>query len=171
MTMARSRNRLRPIDSRKHVIDNQGGLPIATKTDVPIAVAVDSPVLANTTECRTGCKITSLFLNIIVAATSTAALANAYMMIYKNPGTNIFIAQRPNANSVGASNFKKQVFHQEMVMTEKNTTAIPSTLFKGVLKVPRHFQRMGYDDRIEVQLFSPGVTFDYCVQAIYKDYT
>ncbi len=171
MVFSRRRQSLRPINSRKHIKDEQGALVGGTPTVVVIATTVDSPVLTNPEEVRTGAKIMSLFLNIQVAASQTSALANVYMMIYKNPGGNIFSAQIPNANAVGVSDFKKMVFHQEMIMTEKNTTAIPRTLFKGVLKVPRHFQRFGYDDDLVVQLFSPGITFDYCLQAIYKDYT
>ncbi len=169
--MPRFRQSLRPINSRKHVIDVQGGLVAAAQSEVVIADSVDNPVLANVAECRTGSKVNSLFLNIQVASTGAGALANVYMYIYKNPGTNIFVAQRPNANAVGISDFKKQIFHQEMIMTEKDTTGIPRTLFKGVLKVPKHFSRMGYDDQIAVALFAPGVNYDFCVQCIYKDYS
>ncbi len=172
MKMARFRRQLlRPINSRKHVIDNQGGLVAGAKTTVALADTVDSPVLANPADVRTGCKINSIFLNVQVSATQTSALANVYMIVYKNPGNNIAIGNVPDGNVVGVSDFKKLVFHQEMIMTEKNTTAIPRTLFKGVLKLPRHMQRFGYDDILVVQLFSPGVTFDYCLQCIYKDYT
>ncbi len=169
--MVRSFQRnLRPIDSRKHIIDVQAGLVAAAPTTVTIAKAVNDPALAQVTEVHPGSRVNSIFLNIQVAATGSGALANVYMMIYKNPGANILAAQIPNANAVGPSDFKKQVFHQEMVMTEKNTTAIARTLFRGVIKVPRVYQRMGYNDLIEVQLFAPGVTFEACLQAIYKDY-
>ncbi len=168
--MPRFRTRLRPVNSRKHIVDRQGGIPIATQTREQVAQAVDSPVLANADEVATASTINSIFLNIQVAATSTAALANMYMYIWKNPGSNIAVAQVPNANVVGTSDLKKLVFHQEMTMTEKNTTAIPRTLFKGVLKLPRHMRRFGYNDELNIELFSPGVTMDYCIQCIYKEY-
>ncbi len=116
-----------------------------------------------------GSKINGVFLNLQVAATGTASIANVYMMIYSNPGNNITIGNTPNANAVGTSDFKKQVFHQEMQMTEKNTTAIPRTLFKGVLKLPKKFLRQGQNDTLNIALFAPGVTFDYCLQCIYKE--
>ncbi len=170
MKMARFQNRLRPVDSRKHVIDVQGVLVAAAVTTVVIADTVDSPVLATADQVRTGSRINSIFLNVQVAATGTAALANVYMILVKNAGNNLGAAI-PAPNAVGTSDAKKYVIHQEMIMTEKNTTAIPRTLFKGVLKLPRHYQRFGYDDRLQVQLLAPGVNFDFCVQAIYKDYT
>ncbi len=151
-------------------MDVQGGLPINTQTRVVLATTVDAPVLATKDEVGTACTINSIFLNVQFYATSTAALSNIYMYVWKNPGSNIAVAQVPNGNQVGASDMKKLVFHQEMSMSEKNTTAIPRTLFKGVLKLPRHMRRFGYNDELILELFSPGVTHDFCVQCIYKEY-
>ncbi len=91
------------------------------------------------------------------------------MMVYGNPGNNIPFSNIPNPNVVGTSDFKKMVFHQEMIMTEKNTTAFPRTLFRGVIKVPRKFQRIGTNDNIKLAFFSPGVNYDLCFQCIYKE--
>ncbi len=168
--MPRMRPYLRPVNSRKHVVDNQGGLVADTNTVIDIAETVDSPALADVDNVATASTIRSIFLNIQVAATATAALANVYMYIFKNPGNAISIGAFPKGNVVGSSDLKKLIFHQEMIMTEKNTTAIPRTMFKGVLKLPKHMQRFGYDDHLAVMLYSPGITFDYCVQCIYKEY-
>lgn len=161
---------LHPVNTIKHIIDNQGGLIAGTQAFVTIAKGVDAPVLgANPDHCLVGSHVRSIFLNIQVAASSTGALANVYMIIYGNPAGNIPVADIPDGNVTGTSDFKKQIFHTEMIMTEKNTTAIPRTLFKGVLKIPRKFQRMGQADNIQISLFSPGVTWDYCVESIYKE--
>ncbi len=170
MTMPRFNRALRPINARKHIVDIQGGLPINTKTSHDLITVVDAPVVANVTECKVGAKVNSIFLNVQFAATSTAALANIYMFLWKNSGDNIAIAQVPNGNVTGTSDLKQLIFHTEMSMSEKNTTAIPRTLFKGVLKIPRHFQRCGQNDTIRIELYSPGVTHDYCIECIYKEY-
>ncbi len=159
--------RLRPVNSIKHVVDRQGGLPIDTKTDEDVIVAKDSPSLAAVTEVTVGSTVNAIFLNIQVAATSTAALANVYMYVMKNPGGNLTTVK---ANVVGAADIKKFVLHQEMIMTEKNTTAIPRTLFKGVIRIPPRLKRFGTNDKLVISFLSPGVTFDYCVQCIYKEF-
>ncbi len=164
--MARFRKYLHPVNSKKHVIDNQGGLVAGTQAIVELVEGVDAPVLASTEQVAVGSYVRSMFLNVQVAATGTAALSNVYMIVYKNPSNGL---TPPNANAVGASDVKKIVFHQEMIMTEKNTTAIPRTLFKGVLKLPRHMQRMGQDDSVLIALLAPGVNYDYCIQCIYKE--
>ncbi len=166
----RRRNYLRPVNTLKHVIDNQGGLIGGTQAFVDIVTGKDNPVFASNPEaCSIGSHVRSIFLNIQVAATGTASLANVYFYIYGNPGGNIGTGQVPNGNVVGTSEFRKMVFHQEMMMTEKNTTAFPRTLFRGVIKIPRKFNRIGADDKITIALFSPGVNYDYCFQCIYKE--
>ncbi len=166
----RRQSQIRPVHSIKHIVDAQRGVAIATKDDVVIALAVDAPVLADVENVETGSRINSIFLNVQVAASSTAALANIYFIIYKNPGSNIAAGSIPNANATGSNDFKKQIFHTEMIMTEKNTTAFARTMFKGVILIPRHMRAMRVSDKIEIQFFSPGVTFDVCTECIYKEY-
>ncbi len=156
-----------PIVARKHIVDQQGGLVAGTPTFVNLVKGVDNPVVTNVIDCQVSSRVNSIFLNVQVASSNTASLANVYMIVFGNPSTAITM---PNANVTGASDHKKQIFHTEMIMTEKNTTAVPRTLFKGVLMIPKHFRRIGQDDTIAIQLFSPGNTFDFCVECIYKEY-
>ncbi len=157
---------LRPVNTRKHVVDQQGGLTAGTQSFVTLVDVVDAPVLASVAQVIVGSSVKSFFLNVQVATIGTAALANVYLIVFKNPSNALSL---PNGNVVGASDVKKFIFHQEMLMVEKNTTGIPRTLFKGVLKVPRHMQRSGQDDTIGIGLFAPGVDFEFCVQSIYKE--
>ncbi len=167
--MPRRFNRsLHPVHSIKHVVNEQGALVGGTQTLSSLVDSVDAPVLAQSDEVETGSTINWIFLNVQCATTSTSSLANIYMYVHKNPGNNI--TPVPNGNVTGTSDYKKHILHHEMLMVEKNTTGIPRTLFKGVIKLPRGMRRMGTDDLIGIALFSPGVTFEYCFQAIYKEY-
>ncbi len=160
---------MRPINSIKHVVDEQGALALGVQSFVILADGVDVYALADDDGVPTGSRINSIFLNVQVSANSSAALGNIYMYIYKNPGTNI--ATFPNGNVVGVSDQKKLIFHQEMIMVEQATAGIPRTLFKGVIRLPKHFRRWGADDQMAVALFSPGINADFCVQCIYKHYS
>ncbi len=162
------RSSIRPVNSRKNVKDQQGGLAIGTQTTVALADAVDAPTLASPVSVATGSVINGFFLNVQVRATTEAALPNAYMAVAKNTGNNLTF---PDANAVGVDDNKRFVIHQEMAMLSGSTEpSIPITLFKGVIKVPKHMRRMGPDDQWQCLLFSPGVTADFCVQCIYKWY-
>ncbi len=163
----RSRNSLRPVNRIKHVFDEQGGIVAGTQVLVRILRTVDTPTLANTDDVETGSTVNGIFLNVEVVATSSAALPNIYMMVFKNPGGTF---TPPNANAVGVSDLKKYSIHQEMVMLQEQTGSNPRTLFKGVIVIPRGYRRNGPGDLIQVALFAPGNAMSYCVQAHYKEF-
>ncbi len=162
-----SRNNLRPINRIKHVIDKQGGLVIGASTDVILIDTTDTPTLAVDSSVETGSRVNGIFLKVEVNATTSAALANCYMMVYKNPGSNLTF---PDPNVIGTSDVKKYVFHQEMVMFQQQDGSNPRTLFAGVIPIPGLYRRNGPDDTIRVRLFSPGVTCNFCVQCHYKEF-
>ncbi len=89
------------------------------------------------------------------------------MTIMKNPSNALPV---PVANLIGTSDVKKQIIHQEMVMMQQVAEGNPRTLFKGVIRIPRHYQRMGQDDTLLLNLLAPGVNAFFCVQCIYKEF-
>ncbi len=160
-------NYLRPVNRIKHVFDNQFAVALGVNEDNTIAFASDTPDLAQSNEVETGAVIRSIFLSLEVVNTGvTGVLANCYMMIFKNPGGNLTF---PNPNVVGINDNKRYVFHQEMIMLQMVDNSNPRTLFKGVLKIPRHLQRFGPNDTLIVRVFSPGVEITGCIQAHYKE--
>ncbi len=163
----RSRNNLRPIARIKHVIDTQGGSLLGVVLNIVLINTKDLPVIANTSDVLTGSTVNGIYLKVEVSASSAGALANAYMMVYKNPGNDLTF---PNPNIVGTSDKKKFVIHQEMVMLEQTTGGNPRTLFNGVIAIPRGYRRNGPNDRLELDVFSPGVDMNVCVQCHYKEF-
>ncbi len=160
---------LRPVNRIKHVRDSQGATAGGTQVLESIAVATDTPVLANTFDVETGSTIRGFFLHVEVVNTEATqgVLPNAYLALAKNPGNNITF---PNANVIGSNDNKRFVFHQEMVMLQKQSGSNPRVLFHGVIVVPKSYQRMAPNDRINIMIFSPGVDIDFCWQAHYKEF-
>ncbi len=167
--MARSRNQLqlRPINRIKHVIDLQGGILLGVQTTLDIAQASDTPVRGTPDLVETGSRINGIYLDVEVYATSTGALSNIYLTVFKNPSNQLAVIA---ANAVGISDQKKFVIHQEMVMVQRNINGNPRTLFKGVIALPKHYRRMGPSDRLQIALLAPGINFDFCVQCHYKEF-
>ncbi len=163
----RSGLRLRPINRIKHVVDRQSAITPGNSEVTNLANAVDAPVLANNSEVETGSTINGIFLVVECYATSSAALANVYITIAKNPGGNVTI---PPANAVGTSDNKRFVIHQEMVMLQRVTNSNPRTVFKGVIALPRGYRRFAPDDRLQLEILAPGVSVDYCLQSHYKEF-
>ena len=163
---------LRPVHRIKHVIDTQLGLTVGVVSDQILATTKDAPVLANVTEVETGSKINGIYLKVEANATSSAALANLYLIVYKNPGGNILT---PVPNTVGSNDNKRFVIHQEMVMLQKEPTADslggnPRTVFNGVIVIPRGYRRFAPNDLLNVAFLAPGVTVDLCFQCHYKEF-
>ncbi len=158
---------LRPVNRIKHVVDNQFIVALNTNEDTTLVFASDTPDLATAAEVETGAVVRSIFLTIEVVNTgATGVLANCYFMIFKNPGGNLTF---PKPNVVGTDDNKRYVFHQEMLMLQMVDNSNPRTLFKGVLKIPRHLQRFGPNDTLIARILAPGVEISGCIQVHYKE--
>ncbi len=165
---------LRPIVTIKHVIDTSGVLTLAVQSVTDLVETKDTPS-SFTNEVETGCKVRAVYLRVeAIGVTAAAGVDQIYMYVFKNPGNRMIL---PNADAVGASDVKKYVIHQEMLMLSPfetgGTTSFPRTLFKGVVLIPRGYQRCGTEDRIQVVLqHSTGEssqTSRFCIQSIYKE--
>ncbi len=154
-------------------MDTQQALPVNALLQIQVARAVDAPSLANPEEVITGSVINGFYATVETVSTETGAgkITNLYAYWAKNPGGNLTF---PNGNAVGASDNKKYVFHQEMVMVQANSTAngVPRNVFKGVIAIPKHMRRMGPNDKIELYYFIPstGVAVNICAQHHYKEF-
>jgi len=168
---------IRPVNSVKHVVDvvtNALGTLIAT---VDLARVVDSPVFTAVDQIHVGSAIKAIFLNIqaITIVTVSTGKPSLYMYVLKNPANEINTTNM-NPDQVGSNQRRKFVIHQEMLMLSKNSADnFPRTLFKGVVRIPQRYQRMGIDDRLQVvlgwsQSVDGGATADICLQSIYKEF-
>ncbi len=161
---------LRPVQRLKHVTDQQNTLAKATDLPLSVIIAKDAPVLATEEEVQTGSTVHGIFLRAIVASNEalvSGAVPNVYMIVFKNPGNNLTL---PASNAVGADDNKRYVIHQEMVMIENRISGIPTTIFNGVIKIPKGYKRFGPNDRLQVQFLSPAINITVCLQCIYKEF-
>ncbi len=173
MAMARYRSRmaLRPINRIKHVVDQSAVLAKATDFEMTIALATDTPALGVTSAVETGAKINGVYLRFETAsndAIDLGAIPNFYFLVAKNPGGNVTI---PSPFSVGVSDNKRFVIHQEMAMIEnKGQGANPRTIFNGVIVIPKGMRRMGPNDQLLVKVQCPQLDTVVCMQAHYKEF-
>ncbi len=159
---------IRPVHRIKHVIDKQFATALGVVNTTNLIRGVDAPTLANTEQVETGSKVNGIYLKVEVVNTGTAGvLANAYMLVAKNPGDNLTI---PEPNVVGADDNKKFIIHQEMVMLQMVDNSNPRTLFNGVIVIPRGYRRFSVNDTLELKIFSPGVELNACLQCHYKEF-
>jgi len=163
----RRRQNLRPVNRIKHVIDKQFGVVLGTTNFQTLVLASDTPDLATTVEVQTGSTVNAIYLKVEVYGTTSAALSNVYMLVRKNPGGNLATIA---PNTVGQSDDKRYVIHQEMVMLQRVTNSNPRTLFNGVIVLPRGYRRFGPNDVLQLVMLAPGVDIDVCFQCHYKEF-
>ncbi len=159
---------LHPIQRIKHIIDAEGAVT-STQSVTPLAVANDNPALSSVTQVLTGSKVNGIYLHVEVSHTSGVGRPNIYLAVIKDPAG--LLTTISNINSMGDSNQKKFVIHQEMIMQSGDAgNGLPRPIFNGVIKIPKHMQRFAPSDRLVLVLLSPTVTSDFCMQCHYKEF-
>ncbi len=169
MPRFRRRQSLRPINRIKHVVD-LFGTPTAGVTVPNIIIqATDTPTLAATIGVETGSTVNAIYLKVEVSSTESdpGAIPNVYMLVGKNPGANITL---PAPTATGASDNKRFIIHQEMIMLNNLAGGNPRVLFNGVIVIPKGMRRFGPKDELTVNVRSTSVNFAYCLQCHYKEF-
>ncbi len=159
---------LRPVNRIKHVVDRQSAVIAGTEESTFLAVTKDNPALADTADVATGCTINAIYLKLEANSTTSGALANFYMIVFKNPGGSLGAGPAPN--QVGADDNKRFVIHQEMIMFQQQNNSNPRTVFNGVIRIPRGYRRFGPNDLLTMRVLGPGTNVNYCVQCHYKEF-
>ncbi len=168
--MARFNPSTRPIHRIKHVVDAEGGTVAGTTTVVDLINTVDAPTIGSVNECETGSKVNGIYLKVEILHASGAGRSNAYLSIFKNPGSNLN-GPRPDPNATGGSDAKSYVIHQEMIMMNGDAgNGQPRVLFNGVIKIPKGYIRNGPSDKLQCLILTPTVVGDWCLQCHYKEF-
>ncbi len=131
-----------------------------------IAIAVDNPVLATSTDVAFGCVIKAVWMSIDVCGlASTGVLQTHSFYLMKNPGNNL---TPPNPRTEGSSNEKKFIFKTWNAMTMRNQDGNTPYHWEGWIRIPRKYQRMGADDVIELNTIATTGAGHISIMAIYK---
>ncbi len=175
MSMRGSRRalRLRPVNSVKHIVETNGLVTAALQSVTDVINTVDAPIFTNTVNNHVGSNVRAIYLRVEVAGrTAAGGIPNIYMAVMKNPANEISI---PNLDVIGGTDKRKFFIHQEMIMLNAlSDGSFPRTMFKGVILIPRHYQRNGIDDKLQVILQHRSgeatQSTDFCIECIYKEF-
>ncbi len=163
---------MRPvIDTIKNVVNQIDGITSGADFERDIAVAKDSPVTSTTSDVKRGSKIFKIWLEFWVYSSAELAVgvSNAVdLYIWKNPGNNL---TPPTPTSQGSSNEKKYIFKSWKGLIGARTQGSQPYTWKGWIKIPRVYQRMGTDDTISLVSRAIGSNAVVCMIAVYKWYS
>ena len=169
---------LRPINQLKHVVDTSGVTSLALPSTTELAVQVDLPSTTAVNQVHVGSAVKAIFLNVqINGSIIYSGIPRVYFLVYKNPGNQVPV---PDPSNIGISPRRKFVIHQEMMMVDpvgpaaSSPSSFPRTMFKGVILIPKRYQRFGDGDKltfvIQNALGETNGQTDWCVQCIYKEF-
>lgn len=162
--MARMRRalRLRPVNTVKNIIDNTSlGIAAATNTTVNLVTCVNA-YAGGAGQVPIGAKVRSIYL--FVQGQCDAANGNIDWYISKNPANQM---TKPTPGATTGHPFRRFIFHEEKGLPGDYSTGAGPLTFKGVIRIPPRFCRMGEDDRIDV-VFRGLNQYSFCLKAIYK---
>ncbi len=155
------------INSNKNMVNISNASVANTLITFDIADTQDSATLAVADDVQRGCKIFRVYLEFWVIGTQSSGVNNFVdCYIFKNPGSNL---TPPNPGTEGTSNEKKFIFKKWKGLLGKNTEGTPFYSFRGWIKVPKVYQRMGANDKLQFLLITPQNGL-HCISAIYKWY-
>ncbi len=141
-----------------------------TNSFVLIAKGVNTPLSTVSTDVSQGSIIKAVWLELWARNTGTTTPGvttgiDAY--IWKNPGANL---TAPAPGSVGTSNEKKFVFKSWKGLTGAGTEGFPAYNWKGWIRIPKIYQRVGTDDLLQLVFRFTGLAGLLCTNFIYKWY-
>ncbi len=177
MVRGRFRTDIRPVNSVKHIVDVATvAVPAGVTSSVPVIVSVGSPTTAGAADINRGARVNAIFLRVEAVHNSGTfvTIPRVYMTVQKNPGNNL---GTPYPASVGSTDNRKWVIHQEMQMhtgISADSNSFPRTMFLGVIKIPGQYARFGIEDRLTINFALDAgettATVSVCVQCIYKEF-
>lgn len=155
--------RLIPVKSVKEVLDTTlVGITGGVTTNLTLAQTLQDYAGSQFTH-PVGAALRSIYL--FVQIITIAANANVDWYIYKRRGEQQ-AADFPIPGVTGASVVRNQIFHEEKGIPGDNADVNPLT-FRGVIKIPRSFQRCRRGDEINIR-FRGSADYQLCVKAVYK---
>ncbi len=167
--------RLRPVKSIKHIVETSGLVTLALASTTDVINTVDNPVLTTTNAVQTASTVSAIYLRVEVkqGAVASTVANNIYMIVFHNVAGSL---SAPAIDTLGSSDRKNQVIHQEMLMLTPATaeSGFPRTMFNGVIVIPRGMRRNAVQDKLQVILQQStgetNMTTQFCVECIYKEF-
>ncbi len=162
------RNRIRPmVHSLKTETNVVNALTASTNNTFVVVIAVDNPATTTSNQIKNGSSVKAFWYEFWyygLSASNTNDIIDMYVM--KNPGNNL---TPPNPGTVGTSNEKKFVLKEWKGLAGNKSLGGSPYQWRGWIKIPKRYQRMGTDDRIVIVTRTP-TTGQLCQKVIAKYY-
>ncbi len=160
----------------KHVVDTSTIIAATTNSVAqPVTDGVDAYSLADVNGCPTGSTVKGFYFSFF-AYSEGGEVANEVPLVdwyvIHNPGgafASTFDSDNlPTPGATGSHKNKRFIFHEEKGLAgggDASLSGVPM-VFKGVIGIPKKWQRIGQDDTIQICLRANFAT-KFCMKSIY----
>ncbi len=159
---------LRPVNSFKRVIDTSGALTGASVsvTSVATASTTTSTDPTGSTGVPIGGRLSAIFYSLYVYSDATEIqipLIDVYWAKWPSSAVT-----EPVPGNTDISDVKRYIIHEEKGLAGNRTTG-QAMVVKGVLKIPKVWQRWALGESLEMRIVtSTGVDGFFCAKHIYR---
>ncbi len=171
---------LRPVNSRKNVIDASSVIAASTNTVFDnIVVGVDQADLATVDEVTTGSRINGFYMSYF-AISEGGEIANEVPLVdwyvIKDSGgafgTTFDAAHLPTPGATGSHVNKRWILHEEKGLSGGGDVSLAGVpmIFKGVIGIPKHMRRIAIGDIFKICVRNNFAT-KMCTKFVYKWYS
>ncbi len=176
----RNRMSLRPVNSKKHIVELATVIGAVTNTVVfNIIDDVDTYTLADTNGVPTGSKVNGFFLSFFIISEGGEVATEVPLVdwyVIHSPGgafgTTFDADNLPTPGATGIHKNKRFIIHTEKGLSgggDASLAGVPM-IFKGVIAIPRKWRRVGDGDALTLCIRT-NFASKMCAQAIYKHFS
>lgn len=163
--MSRRAQALRPIQTRKEVVDSTAiGVAAATNTEIILGQAVND-YTGVVGRFETGSVISGFYLFFQIQP--EAAQGNVDWYIIKVPGQDNGVIALPTPGTIGGSVWRNKVLHEEKGIPGIFNNGSSPLTFRAFVRIPPKLRRFAEDDKISI-VFRGSTVVDACMKCIYK---
>ncbi len=158
---------LRPINSFKRIIDTSGALTSGSVSTTAVAAAssLTSADPTGSTQVPIGGRLSAIFYSLYVYSDATEAQVPLIDVYWWKVPSSALTAPTPGATDT--SELKRYIIHEEKGLAGNRTTG-QAMIIKGVMKIPKVFQRWALGDQLEMRILSSNAAGVFCAKHIYR---
>ncbi len=167
----RRRRMLAPINTNKHFVHksistvNSGAI-----VNLVVADSVLAPAVANTFDVTEGAVIKAVYIEIWLGGKGVVAEPTMFNLTVERINANATAMTFTNAANLQAYANKKNILYTTQGITGSNSSGPTNPIIRNWISIPKGKQRMGFQDKIVVNIAATGQNLYICGIFIYKEY-
>ncbi len=158
---------LRPVNSFKRIIDTDGALVAGSVSTTTVAAASSTTAADPTgsTDVPIGARLSSIFYSLYVYSDATEVQVPLIDVYWAKWPSSLVVEPTPGSTDI--SPVKRYIMHEEKGLAGNRTTG-QAMVIKGVLKIPKVWQRWALGEQLEMRILSSNASGVFCSKHIYR---